>query len=922
MGPNILTFDSSVADLASVGGKGANLAELTRAGFAIPPGFFVTTSAYREFVRANAITAPLQRLAQSVTPNDPVALDAVAEQIRALFSCGEMPDEVSRAIIKGYAALSARVNGEMSPEATARAAVLSPGPTVIAPMAVAVRSSATAEDLPDLSFAGQQDTYLNIIGAEAVCDAVKACWSSLWTARALGYRARHQIPHDDLALAVVVQQMICSESSGVLFTANPLTGCRHEMVIDASLGLGEAVVSGQVEPDHYLIDTRQWRIASIKLGTKAVSVLPRPGGGTQTVPQNNAERQALPDEQILTLAKLAQRVAESFGAPQDIEWAWANQQLYLLQARPITALYPLPPHSRNPDDLRVYLNFSAIQGMMEPMTSLGSAVSKMFAQGLGLGNTDEFLSCLGGRLFIEITVPARDPRLRRLLLQGLARVDPGARQTLLRLNSEGRLRPRQTSPAQAAEGAFSLKRLRQRLMPLKAPYRARRVLWRVLAALLRPEKARQRARARAEAFLEKVRQHARQATTLSSCLAALEADLHSTPSGLFAQVLPAIVPAMLIMSRVDRWLVEWLGLKAGAGLQLMRGLPGNVTTEMDLKLWALAQAIGEDTEGRRVLLSTAVADVADAFRQGTLPPVTQQALEVFFEEYGMRGFAEIDIGRPRWREDPSFILHTLHSYLQLEDVSLAPDTTFERGAAEAERLRAEYVARVRRMRFGRVRAKLLSAAVRRMRVLGGLRELPKSYLSKILDTYRTLLLEHGRFLVAQGALVSPDDIFFVPLNELRRWACGETLDLKAIAAAERAVYERELARKQVPRLLLSTGETFYGGMGEEHAHDLVGDAVSPGVAEGTVRVVLNPQGIRLESGEILVCPSTDPGWTPLFLMAGGLVMEMGGLVTHGSVVAREYGIPAVVGVRQATERLKTGQRVRIDGSAGRVTVLI
>jgi rifampicin phosphotransferase len=206
-------------------------------------------------------------------------------------------------------------------------------------------------------------------------------------------------------------------------------------------------------------------------------------------------------------------------------------------------------------------------------------------------------------------------------------------------------------------------------------------------------------------------------------------------------------------------------------------------------------------------------------------------------------------------------------------------------------------------------------------VLGGLRELPKSYLSKTLDIYRTLLLEHGRMLVEHAALDSAEDIFFVPLDELKRLAGGELPDLKAVVSAERAAYERELARKQVPRLLLSTGEAFYAGVVEAGAQDLVGDAVSPGLAEGTVRVVLNPQGIRLESGEILVCPSTDPGWTPLFLMAGGLVMEMGGLVTHGSVVAREYGIPAVVGVHQATERLKTGQRVRIDGSAGRVTVL-
>ncbi|HEX8139743.1 MAG TPA: PEP/pyruvate-binding domain-containing protein [Pyrinomonadaceae bacterium] len=916
MEPNILSFDSPLADLATVGGKGANLARLTRAGFAVPPGFFVTTAAYHQFVSANGIKARLLKLARSVTPGDATALDAVAEEIRALFASGHLPREVSDAIISAYAALSATVEGE-----SARASLLSHGLMVAAPVAVAVRSSATAEDLPDLSFAGQQETYLNVTGARAVCDGVKACWGSLWTARALGYRARHKVPEEELALAVVVQQMVSSESSGVLFTANPLTGSRHETVIDACLGLGEAVVAGQVEPDHYVVDTRQWQIASVKLGAKGTVILPRPGGGTQSVQQNNGARQALPDEQILALANLGSRVAEAFGTPQDIEWAWANRQLCLLQARPITALYPLPPRSRDGDDLRVYLNFSAIQGMMEPMTTLGAAVSKMFARGLSLGDPERFLSCIGGRLFIDITALALNPRLRRLLLQGLSRVDPASRRTLLRLSSEGRLCDGPTSSAQGPEAEPSSKALRKRVAILKAPFRARRLLWRALAALLRPEGARWRAHTRAEAFMERVGRHAQEASTLSAALAALEADLRDTPSRLFAQILPAIVPAMLIMSKVDGWLVEWLGLKAGAGLQLMRGLPGNVTTEMDLKLWSLAQTIRAEAEVRRRLLAAPVAETAEAYRQGMLPPKIQRALKAFFDEYGLRGIAEIDIGRARWREDPSFILHTLYSYLQLEDASMAPDIAFERGAAEAARLRAEYVARVRRMKFGFVRAKLLNGAIRRMRLLGALRELPKSYLSKILGTYRALLLEHGRSLVQNSVLDSPEEIFFVPFDELKRFAEGAPVDLKAIVCEERAAYEREMARKQVPRLLLSTGETFYEGIAEADASDLTGDAVSPGLAEGSVRVVLNPQGVRLDAGEILVCPSTDPGWTPLFLMAGGLVMEMGGLVTHGSVVAREYGIPAVVGVHQATQRLKTGQRVRIDGSAGRITVL-
>jgi rifampicin phosphotransferase len=919
MSQRIVTFDSTLADLATVGGKGANLAELTRSGFAVPPGFIVTTDAYNEFVEANSLGPELHRLADSVTPHDTASLARVSDEIRALFSRASVPDEVRAAIVKAYAELSAAVMSEVAPtDAALRASALSLEPSVAPPMPVAVRSSATAEDLPELSFAGQQETYLNRIGAEAVCDSVKACWSSLWTARALGYRARNQVAQDDLALAVVVQQMIAAESSGVAFTANPLTGHRREIVIDASLGLGEAVVAGQVEPDHYVVDSEQWRISSIKLGGKAISIVPKAGGGTQVLEQENAGRQALTDEQVLSLARLAQAVADQFGSPQDIEWAWANEQFYLLQARPVTSLYPLPPSSHNEEALHAYLNFNAIQGMMEPVTPLGYGV---FQLALCLICRPSDLPRVGGRLFVDITGLARDMRLRKILLAVLAGADPGARQTVMRLISEGRFAPKQPL-AQQARGRRSLVgKLKGLRGALRLLYGARYIFGRAVVAMRKPEEARVRAIAAAEAFLDTVKEHARQSNDLSSCLSALEADVKSFPLKLTAQMVPAILPAMLIMGLVNRWLVNWLGLKPGTGLQLMRGLPGNATTEMSLKLWKLAQTIRSDPQALAVFRDTQADALAASYAQRSLPSGIQEQLEEFFDEYGMRGFAEIDIGRPRWREEPAFVLQMLIGYLRLEDLSAAPDAVFERGAAEAARLKEECLARLRGGLYGFVRARKLNKAIRLMRVLGGMRELPRIYFTRIISIYRPLLLDYGEKLVARGELLAAEDIFFVPVEQLRRFADGEALSLKPIVAAERAEYDREQARRQVPRLLLSTGESFYGGLSQEDSTDFVGDAVSPGVVEGRVRVVLDPQGVSLEPGEILVCPSTDPGWTPLFLMAGGLVTEMGGLVTHGSVVAREYGIPAVVGVRRATELLQTGWRVRLDGSAGRVTVL-
>jgi pyruvate,water dikinase len=310
-------------------------------------------------------------------------------------------------------------------------------------------------------------------------------------------------------------------------------------------------------------------------------------------------------------------------------------------------------------------------------------------------------------------------------------------------------------------------------------------------------------------------------------------------------------------------------------------------------------------------------------RQGQLPATAQQAFDEFLQAYGMRGTAEIDLGRPRWHDDPAPIIQMLLGYLQLEDPALVPDVLFRQREEQAKQLAREYVARARQMRFGWLRARLLGGLIRRLRALGGLREVPLFYIARLYALYHAALLGHARKLVVQGDLERAADIFFVPLATLKRFAEGETADLKSIVAANRADYERERLRKQMPRILLSTGEAFYEGVRDTAAGEnaFVGNGVSPGIVEGRVRVILDPRSTSLEPGEILVCPATDPGWTPLFLTAGGLVMEIGGMMTHGSIVAREYGIPAVVGVHQATTRLQTGQRVRVDGNNGRVELL-
>jgi rifampicin phosphotransferase len=487
-------------------------------------------------------------------------LEKVSAEIRSLFEKGAIPDAIEAQIASAYIELGGKTD------------------------AVAVRSSATAEDLPGLTFAGQQDTYLNVMGVEAVLKAIKSCWGSLWTARAIAYRERNHIAADNVALAVVVQKQIASEVSGVLFTANPLTGRRDEIVMDASFGLGEAIVSGQVEPDHYVVHSQDWRITERKLGKKAIAIIPNAEGGTKTVAKDMSSTQVLEDRQILELGQMAQRVAEHFGAPQDIEWAWAEGQFYLLQARPITSLYPLPRGIAE-NDFRIYVNFNAIQGVSDPITPLGIDLLRLMASGvtkvLGIEQPmSEIMPEAGNRLFVDFTTIMQDPRLRNIGLSILEGGEPGARQTLLRLIESG------TIPTKAILSTRRIVSLVRSGLP---------ILSRVFTALLRPDQVRQAAITNADQYIAEAQAHIKQASNLAECLKAIEADLpHSDRISI--RIMPSVVPVTSAAPPlVDGWLRDWLGESPGAALQLMRGLPGNVTMEMNLKLWDTAQHIRADS---------------------------------------------------------------------------------------------------------------------------------------------------------------------------------------------------------------------------------------------------------------------------------------------------------------------------------------
>jgi pyruvate,water dikinase len=870
----------SRGDLAQAGGKATSLGEMLRAGLPVPPGFCLLTGAYAAAAEATEL-GPLVAQLAGLPPGDP-RLASLAAAARERLEAAAIPAAIRAAVTAAYAAL---------------------GPD----QPVAVRSSATAEDLPFASFAGQQDSYLNVIGSWPLLEAVRRCWASLWTERAVAYRASNGIGQAAVRLAVVVQQMVEAEAAGVMFTANPLSGQRRQAVVDASPGLGEAVVSGAVNPDRFVLDRDSGAVVERWLGDKRLVVEPLAGGGTRRVPRDQpgaAEQACLSEAQLRALGGLAERVERLFGQPQDVEFAFDRAgRLWLTQARPITTLYPLPAPPG--DGARIYFSFNVAQGVLRPLTPLGAQAIQLVAGGVarlldrppadryrGPGAVVE----AGQRLFLDLTEAVRSPLGRPLLWRFLAIAEARTALILRRLGDDPRFAPRRASPWPLARAAFAL--VRRTRLPLV-----------VARCLLRPDSAARR--------VERVYRHfealgaVRPEASAEAHLAAAERLLRGAPAALVA-VAPVMLAALLAFLLAGRLL---RGRASEDELQVVRrGLPYNPTTEMDLALWRIARRLADDEPSRAALLADEPAELARRYLAGQLPSLLQRQLAGFLAQYGHRGVAEIDLGLPRWSEDPTHLLGALANYLQLERPEAAPDAQFARAAREAE-------AAVERLagRLGGPRGAVAGALLRRTRDLAGYREMPKFLLVLGFDRARRHLLSVGGALAEAGRLARPDDVFFLTLPEA--WAGLAGQDLHATVAERRASYEQELRRRHVPRVLLSDGTEPEASLPPAAAAPdgtLFGTPASPGRVTAPARVVLDPTGARLEPGEILVAPSTDPGWTPLFLTAGGLVMEMGGSMSHGAVVAREYGLPAVVGVPQATERLQSGDLLALDGAAGTV----
>jgi phosphohistidine swiveling domain-containing protein len=878
------------ASLPLAGGKAANLGELIHAGFAVPAGFCVTTAAYARVSARAELDTYLSGLEEASVRSDSARQIALATAIRTALIRTSLPPEVIEAVTSAYQALSAG-----------------------SPIPVSVRSSATAEDLPEASFAGQQETFLNVIGIEALLTAIQRCFASLWTDRATQYRSSLGMVPGSVRLAVVVQRMVQAEVAGVLFTANPLTGKRREAVIDANPGLGEAVVSGATNPDHFVVHTPTGEIVERRFGGTQVIIRAAVRGGTEVVERSESQAMvSLSDEQVRRLSALGAQVEAHFGGPQDIEWAIdASGQIALLQARPITTLFPLPAGAPSTDEeLHVYLAFGVQQGTYRPFTPMGLSALRCLASGfltlIGLPVREplagpRFVTEAASRPFFEVTTALRSSFGRRFLLSAMREAEVHAATIFESLVTDPRLSLRRT-PRRAFGRALVLLLARTRLP------------WYLVQAFLAPQTATRRV----QRFLAQLRKPPRidAAADAAAHLAAAERLLLSCLRLAF-RVSPVMLAGMQSFALARRLLGE---LASERECQfVLGGSPTNPTTQMNMALWRLAQEIRADAANRQLLESRPPERLAQDYQQGRLPASLQRGLARFLQEYGHQSVCELDLGVPRWLEDPSYVFALLIGYLQMEEH--APDLQLQHAGQEATAMIAVLTQRAGHKSW--LRGRLVRLCLERAHALSGFREMTRFAGGLRLAQARALLWPVGAALVQAGRLNVAADIFFLTLSEAHAALSGA--DLRERVSERRATFARELGRRHVPLVLLSDGtEPTAGRESKESTAQaegtLQGTPASAGRVTALARVILDPHDARLSPGEILVAPSTDPGWTPLFLQASGLVMEVGGAMAHGAIVAREYGLPAVVGVAGATRRIATGSRITLDGTAGTVVI--
>ncbi len=870
----------SRSSLPIVGGKGANLAELWHIpGIAVPEGFCVTTDAYAAFVDTSPEFGDLLKSLDAIDVASLAELNAAGEKMRAHLEALPITAPIEQAIVEAWRKT---------------------GPDHY----YAIRSSATAEDLPGASFAGQQDTFLNIAGETNILDCIRKCWASLFTDRAIAYRQRNGFGHDKVQLSVVVQRMVFPEVAGIMFTADPVTGNRTIVSIDASFGLGEALVSGIVSADLYKV--KNDKVIATKIARKEVAIRALPGGGTEkaAIAGDRQTAQALSDEDTIKLARMGRNIEKHFGSPQDIEWCLADGEIRIVQSRPITTLYPVPP--ADDGNLHLFLSIGHPQMMTAAMKPLGISTLRTLVpfRKASPQAESELLLEAGSRLYLDITPMLAYREVRKRLPALLLNVDEAIGQAVEEF---------------IGREDFSLVAPVEKKLPVTLARTVFPTAFAILGNILYRDN--DRAIDDLNRFIaDRVSENRTRLQAVSGAdrITLIQEILSSLLPTIFPRLAPYMVPALATYKLIEHLSRKWLGDAAELG-GISKSPPGNVTSEMGLALGDVADAAREHPAVVEYLREANDETFLDGLRAVPGGEQVLPALVNFFARYGMRCTGEIDLTRPRWREAPTQLVPAILSHI----AGIAPGQhrrDFIAGQEEAEAAAARLLGRLKQAPGGLFKAKRMQRLIQVHRALIGIREHPKYFVVQHLDIVKQALMLEAANLTADGILEAPEEIFWLSLPEIARIVETRRLD-RSILAERREKYDRD-AKLTPPRVITSEGEIVTAKpRADAPPGALAGSAVSAGVVEGRAKVILSLEKAQMDRGDILVAPYTDPGWTPLFPLAAGLVTEVGGLMTHGAVVAREYGIPAVVGVDGATRYIKDGQRVRVDGTRGFVEIL-
>lgn len=826
------------------GGKAANLNRLSRLGVRVPPGVCLLSPAYRQHLRAHNIS--------TVVSPGPEALRDHLASVRAAISGAPLFPELQHAVTTAY-----------------------PGGTVV------VRSSATAEDLPEASFAGQYDSFLNVTSLAECVDAVKRCWASLWTERAYAYRVQHNIDHDHVRMPVIVQQQVNADMAGVAFSVDPITGSRLRIVIEACDGLGEALVSGQVAPERWV-----WRKPTLQL-----------------LWRDEAECGSLNRRVAKRLAGQVRRLERQLGGPQDVEWAVEGKKVLLLQARPVTTLSA----PKSWEEKQVWTNLNTgevVPDVTTPMTwsLLSGMLFPLFRTVFGLACADitraPVLGLVAGRAYFNLTTIfstgypfwlkfGRGDDVHESLTRAM-----GGHQGALDVD---------VAEEDLSDMGFTwFKFVRSVPGSLRAFYRHR------------PK----RVAAFMAAFEERNRSHlAFDPHSLSS------ADLAKHVCQTMGQDLRHwdlmfLIAGGLALPVLEKACCDWFPEQDTTRFLRLFAAKGDMAdSKAGLDLWRLAILARQDPATERHLLSGQRWEEI----RSCMAPSFVEAWDAFMAEHGHHARGELEFINPRWHERPDYILQMVRGYLECAD-QVDPLERQERLAVE----RASLIRDCRSQLRNPIKRAIFDWAQAVVSQLACDRENWKNEAVRWIATVRTWLKVLGQALHAEGALSDPEDVFFLTPEELAVVARGDrNLDFTACVAERRAEYAWNQSQNPAPVVVgpFDPKKHTARPVGRDTA-ELKGVGASPGIVCGPARVILRADEHQtVASGEILVAPFTDPAWTPYFVPAAGVVMDLGGVLSHGSIIAREYGLPAVVNVAHATEVIQTGQIIEVNGDLGIVRVI-